>query len=125
MDQWAPQTDTRPSSRRKRAKATRIRGGDRRRHGRLKAGETLASNIGRVVDLSSGGMRVLSRRKLKGILDVALWDIHRGVTLRARVVWTKRLGFRRHESGLKFLDVDPEVARTLGSLGADNRQLEP
>lgn len=97
-------------------------GADRRVHGRLKAGDTLASNVGTVRDLSAGGMRIISRRKLKGIVDVALWDIHRGLRLSAEVVWRRRLGFRRHETGLRFLEVNPDMARELTSLGADNRR---
>lgn len=104
-----------------RKRAHRAQSGiDRRRHGRLRAGETLSSNVGTVRDLSAGGMKVISRRKLKGQFEVALWDIHRGVRVAAEVVWTKRLGFRRHESGLRFLNVTPEIARELTALGADN-----
>ena len=122
---WVNRSDTvRSIARQIRKGATQIRGADRRRFGRLKAGETLACNRGKVLDLSAGGLRLLSRRKLKGMLEVALWDIHRGLTMQCRVVWTKRLGFRRHESGLTFIDVDPDTARGLTALGADNRQFD-
>jgi len=93
---------------------------DRRKFGRLKAGETLSSNVGAVRDLSAGGLKVLSRRKLKGVISVLLWDINRGVRIRAEVMWCKRLAFRRHEAGLQFIDVTPDIAKNLSDLGADN-----
>src|SRR5262245_53896654 len=116
----APATKTRSLMSVFRRKERVGEGADRRRHGRLKAGETLSSNIGTVRDLSAGGMKVMSRRKYRGKLDVALWDIHRGLRVSAVVVWHRRIGFRRHEMGLQFLDVTPEVARELTALGADN-----
>ncbi len=119
---WVNRTDAvRTIVRQFRKRATLLRSPDRRRHPRVKAGETLSSNIGRVLDLSPSGVRVMTRRKPKGVLDVALWDIHRGLTVRARVIWSKRLGFRRYESGLKFIEVSPDAARGLAALGADNR----
>ncbi len=96
-------------------------GADRRKHGRLKGGDTLSSNVGTVRDLSAGGMRIIGRRKLKGTVEVTLWDIRRGLRVTAEVVWRRRIGFRRHETGLRFLEIGPDMARELTALGADNR----
>ena len=121
-NRWVNRTDAvRTIVRQFRQRATLLRSPDRRHHGRVKAGETLSSNIGRVLDFSAGGIRVLARRKLKSVVDVALWNIHRGLTVQARVIWTKRLGLRRHESGLEFIEVSPDAASGLAALGADNK----
>ncbi len=124
---WMNQSDaTRSLARTFRTKAQKLtQVADRRKTGRLKEGWTLSCSLGRVRDLSAGGMRLVSRRRLRGKLELDLWDINRGVRVRAEVVWTKRLGFRRHEVGLKFRDLSPDLVRDLTALGADNRaQLE-
>lgn len=89
---------------------------DRRRLGRHKSGETAGSDVGRVLDISQGGMRVFSRRPLCGTFDVTLWSTNRWITLEAEVVWTKRLGFRSHVSGLRFIDLDAITVRSLATL---------
>ncbi len=86
----------------------------------IKAGDTLACTRGKVLDLSAGGLRLLSRRKLKGIVGIALWDVNGGLKLYAEVVWSRRLGFRRHEIGMRFVDVTPELAADLTTLATDN-----
>ena len=69
---------------------------------------------------SAGGLRLLSRRKLKGIVGIALWDVNGGLKLYAEVVWSRRLGFRRHEIGMRFVDVTPQLAADLTTLATDN-----
>jgi hypothetical protein len=65
------------------------------------------------VDLSRNGMRVESRRRLQGDFDVTLVSYEGELTLRARVAWTRRIGLRRHLTGLKFLNVDDVAAERL------------
>ncbi|MHC4430025.1 MAG: histidine kinase dimerization/phospho-acceptor domain-containing protein [Planctomycetota bacterium] len=93
---------------------------DRRAHGRLPQ-ELLQSSLGPVLDLSLGGMRVRSARPLKGELDVVLMDLEEPVTLRAVTMWTRRLGFRKHEIGLSFLKMPPEVAKQLTRISLNHR----
>lgn len=105
-----------------RARALELRdASDQRKFGRLKAGDTLACSRGKVLDLSAGGLRLLSRRKLKGLVGMALWDVNGGLKLYAEVVWSRRLGFRRHEIGMRFVDVTPELAADLTTLATENR----
>lgn len=105
-----------------RARAQELRAAsDQRKFGRLKAGDTLACSRGKVLDLSAGGLRLLSRRKLKGLVGMALWDVNGGLKLYAEVVWSRRLGFRRHEIGMRFVDVTPELAADLTTLATENR----
>ena len=93
---------------------------DRRAHGRLPQ-ELLQSSLGPVLDLSLGGMRVRSARPLKGELEVVLMDLEEPVTLRAVTMWTRRLGFRKHEIGLSFLKMPPQVAKQLTRVSLNHR----
>ncbi len=92
---------------------------ERRKSGRLK-GETVACNLGSVINLSAGGLRLLSRRRLNGILSVELWDTHRGLRLRGKVIWCRRIGFRKHEVGVGLLNITPDIAGKLAAIAIDN-----
>lgn len=90
---------------------------DRRRHGRVRP-VAVYSDAGRVLDMSAGGMRVMSRRRLKGETEFIICNESKiPINVRARVVWTKRVGFRKHVVGLEFVDLQPAVARQLASMG--------
>ncbi len=86
---------------------------NRRASGRLKSAGTLRCNLGTVVDLSSTGLRISCGRRRKGTLKVRLTTSRRRVVLYARVVWSKRTGLFRHECGLEFIEVTPELAAEL------------
>ncbi len=92
---------------------------ERRKSGRLNQ-ETVACNLGSVINLSGGGLRLLSRRRLNGILNVELWDTHRGLRLRGKVAWCRRIGFRKHEVGVKFLNITPDIASDLSAIAIEN-----
>ncbi len=92
----------------------------RRVPGRVRQ-EMLACDLGPVLDLSPGGMRVLCTRGRGGEIGLTLWGGDLKLALRARVAWTHRLGFRRHEIGLTLLDVDERVADLLSRISADHR----
>jgi hypothetical protein len=90
---------------------------ERRRDVRLKQ-TSLHSSLGPVVDLSRSGMRVRSTRRLRGIVSVKLFNRNGPhLNVKARVVWSKRLGFRRHVAGLEFIDPPPNMLRELAKLG--------
>jgi len=74
-----------------------------------------------VLDLSAGGMRVLSTRPLLGTKDIGLRGGDFSVKLRTKVAWSRRLGFRRHEIGLTFLDIDEELGTLLSRISSDHR----
>ncbi len=94
---------------------------DRRAHGRLPQ-ELLQSSLGPVLDLSMGGMRVRSARVPKSDeLQVELLDVEEPLTLPARVMWTRRLGFRKHEIGLRFRNIRPQLARQLTRISLNHR----
>lgn len=78
---------------------------DRRNCGRLRT-EQLRTDLGRVVNLSATGMRLLARHSYadrvgEGV-DVRLIAISEERTVRATIVWVRRTGFRKHLVGLRF-----------------------
>ena len=79
------------------------------------------SSLGPVLDLSAGGMRVLSRKPRSRDIDVKLVGADVSLTVRAQVAWSQRLGFRRHEVGLTFLDVDEATALLLSRISNVHR----
>lgn len=91
---------------------------DRRRDARIRQ-TTLSSNLGPVIDLSRSGMRVLCSRRLKGLQSIVVFSRngpHMEVT--ARVIWSERLGFRKHLIGLEF--VEPPPARQLANISTSD-----
>ena len=92
----------------------------RRIPGRLPQ-EELISDLGPVLDLSKGGMRVLATRSREGKLEVRLWAGDVILSLRSDVAWCRRLGFRRHEIGIAFIEVDDNKAGILTKIAADHR----
>ena len=93
---------------------------DHRRAGRFTVRQ-LQCNLGRVLDLSSSGVRLLSRRKLRGWHEITLFDKDGGVRIEAEVRWSRRHGLWKHEIGLQFLNVTPDVATKLTKLVSNNR----
>lgn len=96
-----------------------------RRDGRRVPGrvplDTLYCELGPVIDLSTGGMRVLSTKPCKSEVRVHLHGDDVDVKLRARVAWTRRHGFRRHEIGLTFINVDDDLSKILHRMATDHR----
>ena len=79
---------------------------------------SLHSSLGPIIDLSRSGVRVRSTRRLRGILPMVLFNRNGpNLNVQARVVWSKRIGFRRHVAGLAFIDPPPNMLRELAKLG--------
>jgi hypothetical protein len=81
---------------------------DRRTCGRLRT-EQLETDLGRVVNLSGSGMGVLSRQSLADrvgeTLEITLTALDEETTVRATIIWARRIGFRKHLTGLSFDDL--------------------
>ncbi len=112
---WRPRP-VRAIADRLRAGAGRLHFVDRRKAGRLKRA-AIGCNIGMIVDISDGGMRVRSRRRYQGALDIQLTTRTDVVKVTAKVVWTRKLAFRRHEIGLQFLGLTPDLSARLATIG--------
>ena len=92
----------------------------RRQRGRIEQ-ESLMSNLGPVLDVSASGVRILARRVPKGEVSVQLIGLGGRFELRGRVIWSHRIGLRKHEIGIEFDDITPEMSRHLTRLATDNR----
>jgi c-di-GMP-binding flagellar brake protein YcgR len=96
---------------------------ERRRYGRLRC-ENATSCIGKILDISASGMRVLRRGRL--LLEVGnelSITVHPDpdagepfLTLPSRVVWIERVGFRKHMYGIEFAELSDEQKRRLSEL---------
>ena len=84
----------------------------RRRSGRRRQ-EGLNSSFGPVLDLSPGGMRVLSPRRMRGRRNVKIVSCEGTVVVDVRICWSRRVGFRRHFVGMQFQDLTEEQQRQL------------
>ncbi len=93
---------------------------DRRTHARLSQ-ESLVCDLGPVLDLSIGGLRVLCKRCHDGPMTIRLSAFEFDMNLDGQVVWTRHLGFRRYEIGVEFLNVDDDTAKILSRISAIHR----
>lgn len=102
-----------------RAKKNRMQQTDtaeKRRHGRHRP-EQLACNLGQVMDLSLGGMRVVCKRARSGSQTVVLETPRLGrISITARVAWRRELGPKEHVVGLTFEELSAEVRPVLQAL---------
>ncbi len=93
---------------------------DRRTPARLPQ-ESLVCDMGPVLDLSIGGMRVLCKRRREGSLKIRIWAFRYYMILDGQIVWTKHLGFRRHEIGVQFINVDDDTSKILSRISSIHR----
>ena len=83
--------------------------------------DTLACQYGPVSNLSAGGMRLISRRVPSGEFVIHLYSIGEVFEVKGRVAWSKRLWLFKHEMGIEFIDVEPELAKKLTRLATTCR----
>ena len=88
-------------------------GSERRAFGRRRQ-EGLDCNLGPILDLSRGGMRVQCTSPPEGELEVVISTMDGDeVSLQAEVRWTAKKSSKKYQAGLRFLDVDDAKARVL------------
>jgi len=95
-------------------------GASRRRSGRLPQ-ESLVCNLGPILDISIGGMRVLSRSPLRGNVNIQFRDYALPERLDATVTWSKRTGLFSREVGLRFENVTPRLCAVLTQIASLHR----
>ena len=78
----------------------------------------LNCDLGELIDISAGGLRLMSKRKLNGTVTLRLWNDVSGLVLQATVVWSKKIKMRKHETGLEFIDLKPDTMRELALIVA-------
>ena len=87
---------------------------DRRSKIRIPQSE-LHCSLGQVMDISLTGMRVTCRRMPKKVVAFDLNTAVAPMPVCAKVAWAKRVGFRKYEVGLHFLDRSPELDKLIRS----------
>ena len=60
---------------------------------------------GYVLDISETGIRLLVKRPLRGQMKLPIWTDDIGVHVQTEVVWSRKIGFRQYEVGLRFIDL--------------------
>ena len=93
---------------------------NRRAHARLTQ-EALQCSLGEVIDLSLGGMQVHCARIPKDkVIEVELTHQTETIKLEAEVMRATRVGFRKHEIGLRFVHVDAYTAKLLSQISLNH-----
>ncbi len=100
-----------------------------RRHGRLKCDFLNCyhgvSKFGRVLDLSASGMR-LHRKSIMNVphdraIELVLHWYTLRVPIKARVVWSRKIGLLRHLLGFEFIDTTPGIRSALVDISRSAR----
>ena len=89
-----------------------------RRHGRLVVQETGCS-IGTIEDISCSGARILTKFKVKvseKTIGLRIETLDGPTTLPCRVVWSKRVGFRKWSIGVQFTAMTLDQRQMLTAL---------
>lgn len=92
-------------------------GRGRRRFGRVRQ-QGLYCNLGEIVDICADGVRIRTSHKVaRGTLhSIRLKGFPLPGPLCGMVVWSKRLGFFKHEIGMHFDQTTPEVINQLTTI---------
>lgn len=85
-----------------------VGGAERRQFHRVENCDAIGCNLGTILDLSSGGLRLLCKAKPDDVTRVELTSGDDSVVLPARVVWCHKVGMRKYVMGLEFGDLDAE-----------------
>jgi hypothetical protein len=93
---------------------------DGRSRGRMRC-NNVHTSFGPVLDFSATGVRVLSKREIKHLdedepLEMQLLSDFDPVMVKVMVRWSRKLGFRRFEAGLEFVELTDEVRTVLGEI---------
>ena len=88
---------------------------DRRHRGRISV-QGIATELGKVVDLSVAGMRIVCGKHKpaeREVLDLELRHPDGSVPIRGRTVWVRRMSRGHHELGISFEDVNASTHAAL------------
>ena len=104
---------------------------NQRRHGRVVCQE-IPSTLGEVLDISASGARILCTNKPFWVghsgLSLTIFGVNGPITLRAKIVWSTKQGWRKHVLGLQFVELSPEMMHAITSIGracASNEVMRP
>jgi hypothetical protein len=100
-----------------RERGTHKPNGNKRQHGRLPQ-ELLQCNLGEVINLSSGGIRVRAKEPPVAWVEITFEDFPLPGVLTAELLWTLKVGRRTYESGLAFKNKSDAVNRVLTEIAS-------
>ncbi|MEX2217818.1 MAG: PilZ domain-containing protein [Phycisphaerales bacterium] len=90
-----------------------------RQHGRVRC-HAIQSSLGEILDLSATGARIRRRKRLPqadgSTVNIEIQGLDGAVRVLGRVIWSRRLGFFKHEIGVVFEDISPEVRKALTTI---------
>ena len=89
---------------------------NKRRHGRLKPG-MMWCNLGKVLDFSASGLRLATKHHLEGEQVVVIKAYEQSILLHGKIVWERKLGFRKFQVGIEFMNVSPQDLAKMRSMG--------
>src|SRR5687767_1398774 len=79
-------------------------GNNARQKGRIKVAQVSCS-LGDVLDVSATGMRIMCKGappRESSVVPVRIFGLLNPVDAQGRIVWARRVGWRRHEVGVVF-----------------------
>ncbi len=91
--------------------ASNTSGENRRRYGRLVV-DDLKCSVGRIVNISAGGMVVVGRCSAHKV-DVVIGGKANQVVITAVRVWAKRYGFSRRMVAYRFVEPPPNLLQLI------------
>ena len=94
------------------------KGPEHRTRGRIRCGD-VQTNLGNVLDISSGGMRIKGRGAcppMGQVVDLKLQGLTMCVVVACRLVWKKRSGLFRWTYGFEFVDLSEDQRKCLAEI---------
>jgi len=86
--------------------------------------ELLTCNLGEVMELGGDSMRVMCAKPPKQEeLTINFGDVEPEMQLRATVAWCKKISGRKHDVGLKFVDVTVANQRRIMNIAMQHRRV--
>lgn len=73
----------------------------------------MSCSLGRIINISAGGMVVVTRERVRHRVDVVIGVVPEAVHVTAKRVWVKRYGLRRRLVGYQFIDPPPNLLQLI------------
>ncbi|MDX9910500.1 MAG: PilZ domain-containing protein [Phycisphaerales bacterium] len=94
------------------------KGPEHRTRGRIRCGD-VQTNLGTVLDISSGGMRIQGRGAcppMGEVVDLKVQSLTMCVVVACRLVWKKRSGLFRWIYGFEFVSISDDQRKCLSEI---------
>ena len=78
-------------------------------------------NLGNVVDLSRGGVRIAGSARASGPVRIQLYAMDRQIDAKGKVVWSRGVGQFKRETGVAFVGLSRRDAEAIDMLARENQ----